>query len=130
MQRRSDQVDIARGLLDQTLATQLLVTDNENDLQALRRGLWDELGLDIDTLHIQYVAGPKRISKRYEYDSSLNNREFVTLYQAEFPYQKVVSRNPKVKALFWMRLEKIKSIAARNPEKFTQTFVMWLQTVM
>ena len=41
LQRRSDKVDIAKGLLDQTLATQLLVTDMENDQLALRRGLRD-----------------------------------------------------------------------------------------
>lgn len=130
MQRRSSQVDIAKGLLDQTLATQLLVTDEESDLQALRRGLWDELGIDIDTLHIKHVAGPRKIVKRYQYDSALYNREFVTLYQAEIPHQKIVSMNPKVESLFWMPVEEVKKIAAEKPEKFTQTFVMWLKEVM
>lgn len=130
MQRRSTQVDIAKGLLDQTLATQLLVTDDENDLQALRRGLWDELGLNIDTLHIKHVAGPQKIIKRYPYDRTLYNREFVSLYQAEFPPQKIVPKNPKVEALFWMPVDKVKRIATEKPEKFTQTFVMWLKEVM
>ena len=130
MQKRSQQVDIAKTLFDQSLATQLLVSDNENDMSALKRGSREELGIDIITLDIKYVAGPKKMDKHYEYDPNLHNREFVSLYQANLPSQKVVASNPKVDSLFWIPVEKVKRMTIRNPENFTKTFTMWLKEVM
>ena len=71
MQKRSDTVDIAKGLFDQTLATQLIVEDEEDEIKALSRGLREEIGIDIATLNIERIAGPKKIIKRYEYDVTL-----------------------------------------------------------
>lgn len=130
LQRRSGVVDIAKGLLNQSLATQLVVEDHESDVIALRRGLLSELGINIATLAVTHVAGPVKITKRYEYDPGLLNREFVTLYQAELPHRDVSSGNIKVAELFWMPVNKVKSLAHQDKTQFTKTFLMWLQEVM
>ncbi len=130
IQRRSQQVDIARGLLDQSLATQLLIIDRENDLHALRRGLMEELHIDIDSLHIEHIAGPKRIIKYYEYDISLCNKEFVALYRAEIGSRRVKPSSNKVESLNWMPIDMVKKMAKDNPMQFTKTFIMWLREAM
>lgn len=130
MQQRSNEVDIAKGLFDQTLATQLIVEDNENDFKALSRGLREEIGIDINTLSVKHIAGPRKIIKRYEYDEALYNREFVSLYQAYFPIQDLKPVNPKVRNLFWKPIGEVKKDAINNPKKYTKTFLMWLKEVM
>lgn len=130
MQQRSDEVDIAKGLFDQTLATQLIVEDNEDDINALSRGLREEIGIDIKTLSLKHVAGPRKIIKRYEYDQTLYNREFVSLYQAYFPKQDPKPVHSKVQSLFWKPIFEVKKDAINNPKKFTKTFLMWLREVM
>lgn len=130
MQQRSDLVDIAKGLFDQSLATQLVVEDEENDLIALSRGLREELSLNIESLCLEHIAGPKKVIKRYKYDTSLYNREFVSLYQASLPLQDLTPTHSKVQALFWKPIKEVKIEASNYPHKFTQTFLMWLKEVM
>lgn len=130
MQQRSNQVDIAKGLFDQTLATQLITTDKEDDINAISRGLWEELGIDIRTLSLKHIAGPRKIIKRYEYDDTLYNREFVSLYQAYFPKQDLTPTHPKVRVLFWKPIDEVKKDAIINPKNYTKTFLMWLKEVM
>lgn len=130
LQRRSDNVDIAKGLFDQSLATQLIVEDNENDILALKRGLLTELGINIEELDIKHVAGPRQVVKTYDYDPTLYNREFVTLYQAELPMAQIFPKGLKVAELSWVAIPEIKKIATSNPDQFTKTFIMWLKEVM
>jgi len=130
VQKRSDQVDIAKGLFDQTLATQLIIEDEESDIKALSRGLKEELGLDINELNIKHISGPKKIINRYKYVPNLYNREFVSLYQAYFYKKHLKPISPKITSLFWKPINEIKKSANINPDKFTQTFLMWLKEEM
>lgn len=125
LQCRSSYVDIAKNLFDQSLATQLIVADREDDMLALKRGLKEELGIDISELDVKKIFGPTKIIKCYDYDRDLLNREFVSLYACELKRRNVVAVSNKVAGVFWMPVEKVKSLIFKYPELFTQTFVMW-----
>ena len=122
MQQRSDHVDIAKYKLDQSMATHLLVGETGED--AVKRGLYEELG--IKNLEFYKVAGPFKIIKKYKYDKSLYNREFVSLYCAR--YNKIPKTNcAKVQKLFWMNIDKVIKDVNANPDNYTKTFVMWVK---
>lgn len=131
LQMRSDCVDIAKNLMDQSLATQLLVEDEEDEYKALTRGLQEELGVTPDLDEIKMVASNWKIIKSYEYDSNLHNREFVTLFEWRLKEKRIFKPNSaKVKQLIWMQLDEVKRMAQRDPSMFTKTFYMWLTTYM
>lgn len=130
IQQRSFKVDIAKGLYDQSLATQLSVEDGEDETLAISRGLQEELGLVV-VLSITHIAGPVKIIKTYDYDKSLLNREFVSLYQIRVPQQLDVTPNlEKVLSVQWLPLNLVKLLASEHPERFSKTFLMWLAEVM
>lgn len=131
LQIRSGSVDIAKNLIDQSLATQLLVQDDEDEYKALARGLKDELGITPSLDEIIKVASDQKIIKTYEYDSSLYNREFVTLFEWGIKEKRTFKPNStKVEQLLWMHIDRVKRIAQGNPNLFTKTFYMWLTTHM
>lgn len=131
LQIRSDSVDIAKNLIDQSLATQLLVQDEEDEYKALVRGLQDELGVTPGLDEIKKIASDRKIIKTYEYDRSLYNREFVTLFEWRLKEKRDFKPNStKVKHLLWMHMDEIKRIAQGNPSLLTKTFYMWLTTHM
>ncbi len=128
IQRRSDQVDIAQHLLDQSLATQLILADNDNEKQALIRGLATELGYQAKPRQLRKVAGPRRIIKRYSHHPDLWNREFVSLYELRLPTRhQFTPHSPKVSSVEWWPTAKVLSLWQHNPSAFTQTFSMWLK---
>lgn len=130
IQQRSLGVDIAKGLYDQSLATQLSVEDDEDETLAISRGLQEELGL-IWITGIKHVAGPRKIVKTYDYDTSLFNREFVSLYQVRLPKEiEVFPNSNKVLSVRWVPLSCIRLLASEHPNHFTKTFLMWLKEVM
>ena len=127
LQVRSSTVDIGKNLIDQSLATQLIVKDDEDEIQALSRGLEEELGIKPNLEKIKLIVRNKKIVKRYEYDSSLFNREFVTLFDWEIEEKKDFYPNSnKVSTVFWMKLADVKEIAKNDPSRLTKTFHMWL----
>lgn len=131
LQRRSEEVDIGKNLIDQSLATQLIVDDEEDEIKALIRGLREELGITPDLEKIRRVVSNKKITKRYEYDSSLYNREFVALFEWHLNEKKDFYPNSnKVRDVFWMKIEEVKKAAEENPWGFTKTFYMWLTEYM
>lgn len=130
IQQRSGTVDIAKGLFDQSLATQLTVDDSENELRALHRGLEEELGLR-ELNGISRIAGPIKIVKRYKYDKSLFNNEFISLYEVKISEQLTITpASRKVNSVEWVPLNIIKLMATQHPERFTKTFLMWLMEYM
>lgn len=131
LQIRAGSVDIAKNLIDQSLATQLLVQDDEDEYKALARGLKDELGITPSLDEIIKVASDQKIIKTYEYDSSLYNREFVTLFEWRLKEKRIFKPNStKVELLLWMHIDEVKRVALDNPNLFTKTFYMWLTTHM
>lgn len=124
LQERSSYVDIAKGCCDQSLATHLLKGEGVNG--AIKRGLKDELGIKTTCSKLHYIAGPVKIVKRYKYDKSLYNREFVYLYKVDvYPKPKLVC--PKIKRLFWKPIKEVIEDVKNNPDKYTQTFQMWVR---
>jgi len=131
LQMRSDCVDIAKNLMDQSLATQLLIEDEEDEYKALTRGLKEELGVTPDLDEIKMLVSNQKIIKIYEYDSTLYNREFVTLFEWRLKEKRIFKPNStKVKQLIWMQLDEVKRIAQCEPSLLTKTFYMWLTTYM
>lgn len=131
LQIRSDSVDIAKNLIEQSLATQLLVQDEEDEYKALVRGLQGELGITPDLDEIKKVASNQKIIKTYDYDSSLYNREFVILFEWRLREKRAFKLNSiKVKQLLWLYIDEVKKLAQKKPSWFTKTFYMWLTTYM
>jgi len=129
IQQRSHSVDIAKGCYDQSLAVQLIVEDGEDDLTALKRGLKEELG--IENLKIKKVFGPVKIKKTYDYDSRLNNNEFITLYEARLKEKIIINpTSDKVSRIFWRNIEDVKKDCFKRPDSYTKTFSKWLMNVM
>ena len=117
-------MDIAKRLLDQSLAVQLLVEDGENEQAALGRGLEQELGLY--GIRPEKVAGPVKIVKTYDYDPKLLNREFVSLYRVTLRKKpKLDTSSWKIDDLFWMDMEQVRKLIQQRPQMFTKTFRMW-----
>jgi len=124
LQERSDCVDIAKGCFDQSLATHFLA--GESIFKAIKRGLREELGIDVERKQLKYIAGPVKIIKHYEYDKDLYNREFIYLYELSW-YPKPKTTCPKIKRLFWKDIKLVKKDIKLNPERYTRTFSMWVK---
>lgn len=99
-----------------------------------RRSPKEELGIDLLPFmdRIKKIAGPVRIAKRYDYDSTLFNREFVSLYRLTIKDKSIFPKpkSEKVDYLVWVPIEKVKLAAKNIPELFTKTFLMWLKEAM
>lgn len=131
LQTRSSQVDISKGLIDQTIAVQMLEVDHEDEISALKRGAFEELGIEIEINKIVLRSKNVKISKTYVENSTLINNEFVSLYEYNIE-TKDLSIDPCIKLtnFFWEKVDKVKRDANEKPYKYTQTFLMWLNTVM
>lgn len=130
LQRRSGCVDIAKGQYDQTLATQMLVEDNHDERKALKRGMEEELGIS-GGIQFEKIAGPVRISKKYAYDHTLLNQEYVSLYEARVDHEFIPrSSSTKIGEFLWMPISVVKRLVSQSPDMFTKTFTMWLKEVM
>lgn len=130
LQRRSGSVDLSPYRWDQSLATQLVVEDEEDDMRALGRGLWQEFELDISKLKIQRKAGPVKIVKTYLEDPDYYNREIIYLYEAELSSSNIKATSHKIGEIAWLPVHVIKEHITQEPLEFTQTFRMWLQEAM
>jgi isopentenyldiphosphate isomerase len=129
MQKRSVECDIAWNLYDQSLATQMIESDDEDEQKTLKRGLLDELGLDLSLLpKPQKVAGPYKIKKTYKYAPELRNNEFVTLYKIDLDKMiKFKINRHKIDLTEWVDIENVKKDVNSNPNKYTKTFLFWIK---
>ena len=120
---------IAWNLYDQSLAIQMIESDDENDQKTLKRGLLNELGLDLGLLpKPQKVAGPYKIEKTYKYAPELRNNEFVTLYKINLDKMITFKINRhKIDLAEWVDIENVKKDVNSNPDKYTKTFLFWIK---
>lgn len=131
LQTRSSQVDISKGLIDQTIAVQMLEIDNEDEISALKRGAFEELAIELEINKMVLKSKNVRISKTYVEDSTLINNEFVSLYEYHVETKNfIIEPCVKLKDFFWEKIDKVKNDSIQRPSKYTQTFRMWLHTVM
>ncbi|HTL46946.1 MAG TPA: NUDIX domain-containing protein [Verrucomicrobiae bacterium] len=123
VQKRSGVVDIAKGQLDQSLATQILAKDGGGLRAALIRGLKEEL--DIDEEEIEAVPlglhSELKIYKKYAADPDLYNREFIYLSFVQIKRRDIRSKNPKVADLEWVSWAEYVRRMKESPENFTKT---------
>lgn len=131
LQTRSSQVDISKGLIDQTIAVQMLEVDNEDEISALKRGALEELAVKLEINKIVLKSRNVRISKTYIENSTLINNEFVSLYEYNIETKNlIIDPCIKLRNFFWEKIERVKKDSIERPYKYTQTFRMWLDTVM
>ncbi len=125
IQERSNLVDISSGKLDQSLATQMLISDKGDKLKALSRGLKEELGmtLDKDVKKIVEIGntGSFRISKTYPENPDVYNREVNSLFLIFTDRSMISLQSPRVKKIYWMSLDDFKDLVNLNPNRFTKT---------
>lgn len=131
LQTRSSHVDISKGLIDQTIAVQMLEVDNEDEISALRRGAFEELAIELEINKIISKSRNIKISKTYVEDSMLINNEFVSLYEYNIETKNlIIDPCIKLRNFFWQKIDNVKKDSIARPFKYTQTFRMWLDTVM
>lgn len=124
IQERSEYVDIAQKHFDQSLATQLLLEDENDTEMALFRGLKEELDLHNDDIHqiqLWNTPGSVYISKQYKYNPELWNREIVSNYLIQIKYDAKMSGNFKVLGLEWLPWEEVCNLVRVRPNKFTKS---------
>lgn len=122
LQQRSGIVDIAKNLYDQSLATHLL--PGESEIDALKRAILEELG--IKNLKFKKISKTMKIEKKYEYDQSLWNREFITLYETEYDRLPEIVCN-RVKKVFWMDVKSFEEDVNKHSDKYTKTCTFWVK---
>jgi isopentenyl-diphosphate Delta-isomerase len=129
MQKRSAECDIAWNLYDQSLAIQMIESDDEDEQKTLKRGLLDELGLDLNLLpKPQKIAGPYKIKKTYKYAPELRNNEFITLYKIDLNKMVTFKINRhKIELVKWVNVEDVKKDINSNPDKYTKTLLFWIK---
>lgn len=124
VQERSQYVDIAQKHFDQSLATQLIVEDNEDTDQALYRGLREELDISEDELIKVFKwnsVGDIFISKRYDDNPELWNREIVTNYLVRVKSNIVMKKNFKVHGYEWLPWLEFCDLVKMQPNNFTKS---------
>lgn len=124
VQERSQYVDIAQKHFDQSLATQLIVEDNEDTNQALYRGLREELDISEDELLKVFKwnnLGDILISKRYDDNPELWNREIVTNYLVRVKSSIVMKKNFKVQGYEWLPWLEFCDLVKMQPNNFTKS---------
>jgi isopentenyldiphosphate isomerase len=126
IQQRSLLVDIAQEKMDQSLATQLILTDQRDTDAALFRGMKEELGVvSKDVLRYSVLLRPDsiRLSKQYKDNDDIYNREIVTSYfiLLKENYSLPVQTCHRVKNLQWMKWNELSTLVHLNPHIFTKT---------
>lgn len=127
VQKRSKHCDIAWDHFDQSLATQQIINDDENDYKSIERGLFNELGVRLSLLpKPEKVAGPYKLEKTYHYAPGVINNEFVSLYKIILKKPVIIRINTKkVKSVRWEKTDKLKRDIIKNPDKYTKTLTFW-----
>jgi len=127
VQRRSSIVDIGKGKLDQSLATQMIDKDALDEDRTLFRGLKYELG--ITRFHSIKMKTTMRIVKTYDEQPGILNKELLSLYLVEIDAKKPVHAvSPKVQSLEWWSWKKFKAYFAKHPDHFTKTAQFYFGT--
>jgi hypothetical protein len=120
VQKRSAVVDIGMRKFDQSLATHMLDSDNLDDSETLRRGLFSELG--IHEYRSTRVDRDLRIIKTYKEHPNTLNREIVSLFLVEINGDDpVVAMTSRIERLFWMQWSDFLKFFAERKEDFTKT---------
>jgi len=124
MQKRSSRVDIAKGFLDQSYATQLLKGEEKSLESALFRGARDELGLDLSKYRILRIFSETELSivKTYS-QANLYNRELLHLFFIEIPYSDSLNFSccDKVELIEWIDWDDFTKNVENNYQNFTKT---------
>lgn len=124
VQKRSQFVDIAQNTYDQSLATQLIVEDKNSIEDAFYRGLREELGIsktEIVSLFKWNEIGDIYISKHYNDNPELWNREIVTTYFAQVKDSVKIVGNYKVAGYEWLTWSEFCDLVRMQPNNFTKT---------
>lgn len=123
LQKRSNRVDIAKGKLDQSLATQMLYLDKDIKY-AFLRGIKEELNLNTtDIKFAQFL--PKSnfyIVKEYVTESMVLNREKIFIFVVILRNNIEISTTcNKIKTIRWISWKNFVNLIERYPHKFTKT---------
>lgn len=126
VQERSQFVDISPLKLDQSLATQMLIEDRGSRVDALKRGLAEELGLNLDKDIRKVIEigehGSLRILKTYPENPDLYNRELTTLFLLFIDGGlDIRPQSPRVNRLHRIPIEDLRDLIYKYPKKFTKT---------
>lgn len=128
MQIRSSVVDIGKEKFDQSLATQMTITDMFSEENTLHRGLLEELGIKSYKRKIKMQKN-LQIIKTYDYDLSKINRELLSLFILEVsPNTHIKAHSPKIKALKWVSWKDFLKRIETNPTIFTKTAQFYFRT--
>ena len=124
VQERSEYVDISCCKLDQSLATQMIIQDDNNSEQALARGLWEELR--IIKYRSCYLPLKLWIIKEYAQHPGILNREMLSLFIVSSYQQPNISYCKKIKNGYWMLWSKFVKLVINNNHSFTKTAQMYM----
>lgn len=130
IQQRSDTVDINKGKMDQSLATQMLDIDRLDESMTLRRGLQEELGITLFR-SMKVNVGGLRIAKTYKEYPTKYNREITSLYLVVVEDEnQITKKSDKVRNIFWMDWEDFVISTQERPDDFTKTPQLYLRNDM
>lgn len=123
VQRRSHSVDISKMKKDQSLATQRLFTDRTIE-SSFERGLKEELGIKLGEIkYFNFLPNANFfISKKYEEDSELFNREKLSLFVATLSNtRKLTLSSHRVNSIEWVDWNLFVNDIYLHPEEYTKT---------
>lgn len=122
IQKRSEVVDIGQFKYDQSLATQMLQSDNLSPLQTLRRGLADEL--QIDSYESYCLPLNLRIMKYYHDQPHVQNNEILYLFLVKSSQEPNIVQCSKISHGSWVSWENfIHTITYSDATKTAQMYV-------
>ena len=132
VQKRSNIVDIAKVKYDQSLATQMLFSD-QNKKRAFHRGIKEELNLNpTDIEFIEFLPQSNfYIIKEYINENNITNREKISLFVVKLKKEIVVETNCKrVTCIKWIDWNKFVDDISNRPSNYTKTVRFFIKNVI
>lgn len=127
VQRRSETVDINKGKIDQSLATQMLDKDQLDEGVTLRRGLETELAVT-SYRSMRVDVGGLRIVKIYKEYPTKYNRELVALHLVVVDDEtQIQTVSDKVSDIYWMDWDDFVTATQEHEEDFTKTPQLYIK---
>lgn len=123
VQKRSKQVDIAKGRYDQSLASQMRNTDSTIE-ETFLRGIREELNINKEDVEYEQFLPESSfyIIKEYNYDDNVVNKERIYLFVAKL--RNNISVTPdctRVDSTKWVDWEHFAKDIIKHPQKYTKT---------
>jgi len=127
-QTRSETVDLSQTKVDQSLATQMIVEDQCDPVKTLRRGLANELSVDLDKCRYVEILKDKKkvITKTYSSNLHAHNREIVYLFLVELGSDaKIIPNMFKIKKTEWVSWSSFVLSSKLHPSNYTKTLRLY-----